>query len=137
MSDSNSRPSSDIPPIVLTFAAAEPTSRAGAHAGAVPLASMGCHPLSVVTALTVQDTSGVERLRAVETEWVAEQARLLLAEMRVDAFKLGVLGSAQNVAAIAEILAEHPDVPVVLDPVLASGRCYPRAGSHIIRSRDR
>jgi hydroxymethylpyrimidine/phosphomethylpyrimidine kinase len=93
---------------------------------------MGCHPLSVLTALTLQDTSGVERLRAIEHEWVAEQARLLLAEMRVDAFKLGVLGSAQNVAAIAAVLAAHPDVPVVLDPVLASGRGDPLAGEDII-----
>src|ERR1700716_1921339 len=122
MSDSNPRPSSGIPPIVLAFAAADPTGGAGLQADVLTLAAMGCHPLSVVTALTVQDTSGVERLRAVEHEWVAEQARLLLAEMRVDAFKLGVLGSAQNVAAIAAVLAEHPDIPVVCDPVLASGR---------------
>jgi hydroxymethylpyrimidine/phosphomethylpyrimidine kinase len=93
---------------------------------------MGCHPLSVVTALTVQDTSGVERMRAVEHEWVIEQARPLLAEMRIGAFKLGVLGSAQNVAAIAAILAQHPDVPVVLDPVLASGRGDPLATEEIL-----
>jgi hydroxymethylpyrimidine/phosphomethylpyrimidine kinase len=120
------------PPIVLTFAAADPTGGAGLQADVLTLASMGCHPLSVLTALTLQDTSGVERLRAIEHEWVAEQARLLLAEMRVDAFKLGVLGSAQNVAAIAAVLAAHPDVPVVLDPVLASGRGDPLAGEDII-----
>jgi hydroxymethylpyrimidine/phosphomethylpyrimidine kinase len=120
------------PPIVLTFAAADPTGGAGLQADVLTLASMGCHPLSVLTALTLQDTSGVERLRAIEHEWVAEQARLLLAEMRVDAFKLGVLGSAQNVAAIAAVLGAHPDVPVVLDPVLASGRGDPLAGEDII-----
>jgi hydroxymethylpyrimidine/phosphomethylpyrimidine kinase len=132
MSDSNPRPSSRTPPMVLTFAAADPTGGAGLQADVLTLASMGCHPLSVVTALTVQDTSGVERLRAVEHEWVVEQARVLLAEMRVDAFKLGVLGSAQNAAVIAGILAEHPGVPVVLDPVLASGRGDPLASDDII-----
>jgi hydroxymethylpyrimidine/phosphomethylpyrimidine kinase len=132
MSDSNPRPSPDIPPIVLTFAAADPTGGAGLQADVLTLASMGCHPLSVVTALTVQDTSGVERLRAVEHEWVIEQARLLLAEMRVDAFKLGVLGSVQNVAAIAAILAAHPGLPVVLDPVLASGRGDPLASEDML-----
>jgi hydroxymethylpyrimidine/phosphomethylpyrimidine kinase len=131
MSNSNLRPSSGAPPIVLTFAAGR-IGGAGLQADLLTLASMGCHPLSVVTALTVQDTSGVERLRAVEHEWVAEQARLVLAEMRVDAFKLGVLGSAQNVAAIAAILAAHPGVPVVLDPVLASGRGDSLAGEDII-----
>src|SRR3979411_1829597 len=132
MSDSNPRPSSDAPPIVLTFAAADPTGGAGLQADVLTLAGMAGHPLAVVTPLPGQDTSGVERLRAVEHEWVAEQARLVLAEMRVDAFKLGVLGWAQNVAAIAAILAAHPGVPVVLDPVLASGRGDSLAGEDII-----
>jgi len=75
-----------------------------------------------VTALTVQDTRGVDDWMAVEADWVAEQARKLLEDMPVAAFKLGVLGSARNAEVIAGILAEHPRIPVVLDPVLASGR---------------
>ena len=113
---------SPTPPIVLAFAASDPTGGAGLQADILTIAAMGCHPLSVLTALTVQDTSGVESLQAVDCEWVDDQARRLLAEMRVDAFKLGVLGSARNIAAIARVLAEHPDIPVVCDPVLASGR---------------
>ena len=110
------------PPIVLTFAASDPTGGAGLQADLLTLASMGCHPLSVVTALTVQDTRGVEGMLAIEAEWVADQARRLLEDMPVAAFKLGVLGSAENVTAVAEILSDYPDVPVILDPVLASGR---------------
>jgi len=110
------------PPMVLAFAASDPTGGAGLQADLLTLAARGCHPLSVVTALTVQDTSGVESLHAVEPSRVAEQARCLLADLQVDAFKLGVLGSAGNAAAIAQILAAHPRVPVVVDPVLASGR---------------
>jgi hydroxymethylpyrimidine/phosphomethylpyrimidine kinase len=53
---------------------------------------------------------------------VADQARCLLEDMRVDAFKIGVLGSVENIAAIAEIVADYPDIPLILDPVLASGR---------------
>ena len=83
---------------------------------------MGTHPLSVVTAITVQDTLGVEGLQALDAEWVADQARCLLEDMPVDAFKIGVLGSVENIAAIAEIISDYPDVPLVLDPVLASGR---------------
>jgi hydroxymethylpyrimidine/phosphomethylpyrimidine kinase len=83
---------------------------------------MGCHPLSVLTAITVQDTLGVEGIMALDTEWVADQARCLLEDMPVDAFKIGVLGSLENIAAIAEILSDYPDVPVVLDPVQSSGR---------------
>ncbi|MEP6997910.1 MAG: hydroxymethylpyrimidine/phosphomethylpyrimidine kinase, partial [Betaproteobacteria bacterium] len=51
-----------------------------------------------------------------------DQARCLLEDMPVDAFKIGALGSVENIAAIAEILADYPDVPLILDPVLASGR---------------
>ena len=111
-----------FPPIVLAFAASDPSGGAGLQADLITLASMGCHPLSVVTALTVQDTIGVEGIAAVDADWVADQARALLEDMPVDAFKIGVLGSVENITTIAEVLADYPDVPVVLDPVLASGR---------------
>jgi hydroxymethylpyrimidine/phosphomethylpyrimidine kinase len=116
---------SSCPPIVLTFAASDPTGGAGLQADLLTLAAMRCHPLSVLTAITVQDTCGVESMHAVEADRVRAQAELLLAETRVAAFKIGVLGSALNVRAVAAILEEHPDVPVVLDPVLASGRGDP------------
>ena len=112
----------DYPPIVLAFAASDPSGGAGIQADILTLASMGCHPLSVLTAITVQDTLGVEGVQPLDAEWVADQARCLLEDMPVDAFKIGVLGSVENIAAIAEILADYPDVPLVLDPVLASGR---------------
>ena len=111
-----------FPPLVLTFAASDPSGGAGIQADLLTLSSMGCHPLSVITALTVQDTIGVEAMRAVDAEWVADQARALLEDMLVDAFKIGVLGSVENIGVIAEILSDYPDVPLVLDPVLASGR---------------
>jgi hydroxymethylpyrimidine/phosphomethylpyrimidine kinase len=114
--------SASSPPVVLAFAASDPTGGAGVQADILTLAGMGCHPLSVITALTVQDTEGVADILAIDAGWVSAQAERLLAETRVDAFKLGVLGSAANVAAVAAILARFPDVPVVLDPVLASGR---------------
>ncbi len=111
-----------LPPIVLSFAASDPTGGAGLQADLLTLASMGCHPLSVVTALTVQDTRGVDALHAIDAEWVGEQARALLEDMQVAAFKLGVLGSAENAATIADVLEDYPGVPVILDPVIASGR---------------
>ncbi len=86
------------------------------------IASMGCHPLSVVTAITVQDTSGVEDVLPTDSEWVVDQARAMLEDVPVDAFKIGLLGSVENIVVIAEILADYPDIPFVLDTVLASGR---------------
>jgi hydroxymethylpyrimidine/phosphomethylpyrimidine kinase len=123
---------SSATPIVLTFAGTDPTGGAGLQADVLTLASMGCHPLSVVTALTVQDTLGVVALDAVDSRRVRMQAERVLAEMKVAAFKLGVLGSAANVEAIAAILAQYADIPVVLDPVLASGRGDPLAAEDMI-----
>ena len=109
-------------PIVLTFAASDPTSGAGLQADLLALASMGCYPLSVVTALTVQDTAGVEAVFAIDPDWVADQARCILEDMPVAAFKMGMLGSTEIVTVVAEVVSDYPDVPLVLDPVLASGR---------------
>jgi hydroxymethylpyrimidine/phosphomethylpyrimidine kinase len=111
-----------MPPIVLTFAASDPTGGAGVQADILTLAALGCHPLSVLTGLTVQDTSGVEHLEAVASDLVARQASRVLAESKVAAFKVGVLASADNVHAVAAVAAAHAGVPLVLDPVLASGR---------------
>ena len=111
-----------MPPIVLTFAASDPTGGAGLQADTLTFAALGCHPLSVLTALTVQDTSGVQHLEPISPDLVTRQASRLLAEMRVAAFKVGVLASADNVRAVAAIARAHPHVPLVLDPVLASGR---------------
>lgn len=110
------------PPAVLTFAASDPTGGAGVQADLLTLASLGCHPLSVVTALTVQDTAGVEAVLAIDAGWVADQARALLEDIPVAAFKFGMLGSVEAIAAIAEIVNDYPDIPLVFDPVLASGR---------------
>jgi hydroxymethylpyrimidine/phosphomethylpyrimidine kinase len=123
---------SSSPPIVLTFAASDPTGGAGMQADLLAMASLGCHPLSVLTAITAQDTRGVDGLLALEPAWIARQARLLLADMPVAAFKIGVLGSARNAEAVAAILADHPRTPVVLDPVLASGRGDPLSDSETV-----
>jgi hydroxymethylpyrimidine/phosphomethylpyrimidine kinase len=110
------------PPIVLTFAATDPSGGAGLQADILTLQSMGCHALSVVTAVTVQDTVGVEDVMPLDAEWVADQARCVLEDMPVTVFKIGLLGSVEIIAAIAEVVSDYPEVPLVLDPVLSSGR---------------
>ncbi len=112
----------DLPPIVLVFAASDPSGGAGLQADIMTLSSMGCHPLSVLTAVTIQDTTGVDDVMPIDAEWVADQARCVLEDMPVAAFKIGVLGSIEAIAAIAEVVSDYPDIPLVLDPVLASGR---------------
>lgn len=112
----------DLPPIVLVFAATDPSGGAGLQADIMTLSSMGCHPLSVVTAVTIQDSMGVDDVSPIEAEWVTDQARCVLEDMPVAAFKIGLLGSIEQIAAIAEVVSDYPEVPLVLDPVLASGR---------------
>ncbi|EXI91089.1 MAG: Hydroxymethylpyrimidine/phosphomethylpyrimidine kinase [Candidatus Accumulibacter regalis] len=110
------------PPIVLSFAASDPSGGAGLQADLMTVSALGCHALSVTTALTVQDSLGVAGILAIDADWVEDQARTLLQDMPVAAFKIGLLGSADNILIIADILADYPLLPVVLDPVLASGR---------------
>lgn len=120
------------PPVVLTFAASDPTGGAGLQADILTIAALGAHPLSVLTGMTVQDTRGVEGTQAMDDDWVVDQARVLLEDMSVQAFKIGVLGSVENVAAVAEVLADYPGIPVVFDPVIASGRGDPLADEEML-----
>lgn len=106
----------------MIFAATDPTGGAGLQADIMTLASMGCHPVSVVTAITIQDTTGVDEIMPIDGEWVSDQARCILEDMPVAAFKIGVLGSLEAVAAVAEVVSDYPEIPLILDPVLASGR---------------
>lgn len=119
-------------PAVLVFAGADPTGGAGLQADVLTLASMGCHPLSVVTAVTVQDTIGVDDFLPIEADWIADQARRVLEDMPVAAIKIGMIGSVEAVAAIAEVVSDYPDIPLVLDPVLTSGRGDPLANEELL-----
>ncbi|HEX4984951.1 MAG TPA: bifunctional hydroxymethylpyrimidine kinase/phosphomethylpyrimidine kinase [Burkholderiales bacterium] len=120
------------PPIVLVFAGTDPSGGAGLQADVLTLSSMGCHPLSVVTAVTIQDTMGVEDVMPIDAEWVADQARCVLEDGPVAVFKIGLLGSVEAVTAIAEVVSDYPDIPLVLDPVLASGRGDELASEELI-----
>ncbi len=111
-----------IPPAVLVFAASDPSGGAGIQADLLTLASLGCYPLTAITALTVQDTCGIQSVHAVEARLLEQQARSLLADIPITAFKLGALGSVDNIVRIAKIVSDYPGLPLVLDPVLASGR---------------
>lgn len=108
-------------PAVMTFAGTDPSGGAGVQADIETLASMGCHALPVVTALTVQDTQRLSHYQAVESTLVVEQARATLEDIPVAAFKIGMLGSIENIEAVHTILMDYPDIPVVLDPLIAAG----------------
>ena len=119
------------PPQVLVFAASDPSSGAGIQADILTLASLGCHPLTAITALTVQDTVGIQSIHPVSAELLEQQARTVLEDMPVAAFNIGVLGYVENVLAVAEITAYYPEIPLIFDPVLASGRGATLSGEEI------
>jgi hydroxymethylpyrimidine/phosphomethylpyrimidine kinase len=108
-------------PVVMNFAGTDPSGGAGIQADIETLISMGCHAAPVVTAVTVQDTQQLFRYQAMEPSLVIEQARAILEDIPVAAFKIGMLGSVENAEAIHSILIDYPDIPVVLDPLIAAG----------------
>lgn len=118
--------------VVMCFSGLDPTGGAGISADIETLASMGCLCAPIITCLTVQDSIGVKRLQPVDAELLKDQARAVLADMPVAAFKIGLLGSLEVVEAVAEILREHPGLPVVLDPVLSSGGGMPLVASPVL-----
>lgn len=113
-------------PCVLVFAGHDPSGGAGLAADIQAIAAQGAHALPVVTALTVQDNNHVQAVHAVAADVVLAQAQTLLASCAVKVIKFGIIGSAENALAIAGLippmLVDHPDLQVVLDPVLGSGR---------------
>ena len=111
----------EFPPVVMTFAGVDSTGGAGVQADIESLASIGCHAAPVVTAVTVQDTQNVKSYAAVEAGLVIEQARAVLEDMSVAAFKIGMLGSVENVEAVHSVLTDYPNIPVVLDPIILAG----------------
>ena len=109
------------PPVVMTFSGHDATGGAGIQADIETLDSLGCHAATVVTAITVQDTQNVKSFYPVDTMQLISQARAVLEDMSIAAFKIGMLGSVSNVEAVHSILIDYPNIPVVFDPVLHSG----------------
>jgi hydroxymethylpyrimidine/phosphomethylpyrimidine kinase len=110
---------------VLVFSGLDPSGGAGMAADLTAINAQGVHALPIITALTVQDHNRVHHVEAVAAAMLLRQARALIDAMRIDAVKIGIPGSRANAEAIAAIVARlrvrDPQLPVVLDPVLASG----------------
>ncbi|MES9869733.1 MAG: hydroxymethylpyrimidine/phosphomethylpyrimidine kinase [Sedimenticola sp.] len=108
-------------PIVLTIAGHDPSGGAGIQADIETITALGGMPASSITCLTVQDTVDVKRLSMTAPSLVVEQAECVLTDYSVKAIKIGLLGDPEIARQVARLLARHPDIPVVLDPVLAAG----------------
>jgi hydroxymethylpyrimidine/phosphomethylpyrimidine kinase len=105
---------------VLTFGVSDPVGALGIQGDLAAFAAQGCHALTVATAILVADSARVEDLQEVDPDWVMDQARVLLEDMPVAAFKVGSLASIEQASAIAEIVSDYTEVPLILDPFLSS-----------------
>jgi hydroxymethylpyrimidine/phosphomethylpyrimidine kinase len=114
-----------IRPSVLVFAGSDPSGGAGLQADTQAITALGAHPLTAITALTVQDNDSVFNVHPVPAGLVQQQAHALVEKMDVAAVKIGIVGNRANAEAIADTLTLmkrcRPGLHVVLDPVLASG----------------
>jgi hydroxymethylpyrimidine/phosphomethylpyrimidine kinase len=108
------------PPCVLTIAGSDSGGGAGIQADQRTIRILGGHALTAVTAVTAQDTQGVQDWSPVSVSLIRSQVASALSGFPVAAAKTGLLPGAAAVRAVAEALADSPSLPLVVDPVLAS-----------------
>lgn len=107
-------------PVVLVFGGTDPTGGAGLPADIQTLTRLGCHPAPIVTAITIQDSHRVHGYEAIDASRVGMQAGVILKDFECSVIKTGMLATAATVQQVAE-RAQRYRLPVVVDPVLASG----------------
>jgi hydroxymethylpyrimidine/phosphomethylpyrimidine kinase len=101
------------PACILSFNASDASGAGGIAGDVSTIAAMGAHALPVVTAVLMRDTAEIFDQHAIDSDAVVEQARCILEDVTVAGFKVGFLGSHENVAAVAEVLSDYSEMPVV------------------------
>ena len=101
------------PACVMSFNASDATGAGGSAGDVATIAAMGAHALPVVASIVMRDTAEVFDHHPIDADVIAEQARSILEDVTISAWKVGFLGSAEGVSAVAEILSDYPDVPLV------------------------
>ncbi|MEK0418171.1 MAG: hypothetical protein RI949_2177 [Pseudomonadota bacterium] len=101
------------PACVMTFNVNDPSGAGGLAGDVATIAAMGAHPLSVITSILMRDTAEIFDHLPMDEEAVVEQARTILEDVSISGWKVGFLGSADTVAAVAEVLSDYTEVPLV------------------------
>ncbi len=101
------------PACVMSFNASDPSGAGGVAGDVATIAAMGAHALPVVTSIVMRDTHEVFDHHEIDADVIAEQARSILEDVTIAGWKVGFLGSTEGVSAVAEILSDYPDVPLV------------------------
>ncbi len=108
-------PASEPPPpaCVMCFNATDPSGAGGLAGDVSTVAAMGAHALPVCTAIVMRDTADIFDQHDIDADAVAEQARTILEDITISGWKVGFLGSADNVSAVAEVLSDYAEIPLV------------------------
>jgi len=105
---------------VLVIAGSDSGGGAGIQADIKTITALGGYAATAITAITAQNTLGVDAIHPIPADMVEAQARAVLDDIGADAIKTGMLGEAAAVAVVARLLAEHSAIPAVVDPVLVA-----------------
>jgi len=105
-------------PAVLSIAGSDSGGGAGIQADLKAFARVGVHGMTAITAITAQNTVGVEAVQAISPRIIVAQVRAVAEDIGVDAVKIGMLGTVETVEAVVEALSHVGEAPVVIDPVM-------------------
>ncbi len=111
----------------LSIAGSDPSGGAGIQADLKSFSAQGVYGMAVITALTAQNTTGVSQIQKLSPDFVAEQIRMVAADVRIDAIKIGMIADAVIANAVAEEVRALSDLPVILDPVMIA-----KGGAHLL-----
>lgn len=103
---------------VLSIAGSDPSAGAGVQADLKTCAALGCYGLSVITALTAQNTKGVQAAEPISSPFIQQQLESIFDDIYVSAVKLGMLHNEAVIQVVSKFLAQYPLIPCVLDPVM-------------------
>jgi hydroxymethylpyrimidine/phosphomethylpyrimidine kinase len=101
------------PACVMCFNTSDPSGAGGLAGDVATVAAMGAHALPVVTGVVMRDTAEVFDHHALDPEVIVEQARSILEDITLAGWKVGFLGSAESVGAVAEVLSDYTELPLV------------------------
>ena len=121
-------------PVVVSFSGHDPCGGAGIQADIEAITSHHCHAARIITCLTEQDTRNVAEIVPQNSDNLIRQAKSLLSDLPVHAFKIGLIGHADTVQVIYDIVRRYPLIPVILDPILAAGGGTDLANEDLINS---
>ena len=107
-------------PRLLTIAGSDSSGGAGIQADLKTFAALGCYGMSAITALTAQNTTGVQAIAPTAPDMLRAQIDSVMSDVGCDAIKIGMVPDAPSIRALAQALREHAGVPVMLDPVMVA-----------------